>query len=426
MNADRFAEWLFRGLGRPYLYLQGRDARPYRESLLHACLYNPVYDRQCEGTRSEYLFNLIPLTGGSSVFQQQILDAFATPDDDMDFEQLFDFALLFAQAGNVHARHLMYEQFSACAGDGNDIGATQLIDLDGIEGFRFVATRLGEVVRDDPDFWDTNHLLEHLKEQTSGAVTDADITALGTSNRAVQRYLENVAATMTRRQQATQQRQILRNWPYTVLKEHISTAQQKPSSYQLGQWGQHASDDDLRAAAQDLLKQNDPLHLSSYLAIFIHRPFPLGFEPLLSLVRHNREQVARRTLQALSRFQSPVLRELGIELLQDRWHSSDALELFVQNYQPGDENIFVTLLEAAQSHDEVHALGFGMIDILAQNTVAQAYTLRSMLYERQPCSLCRTKVVQQLVSTHSISQWMRDECQFDADEATRKAVQMEL
>lgn len=94
----------------------------------------------------------------------------------------------------------MYEQFSAYAGDGNDIGATQLIDLDGVKGFRFVAARLGEVARDDPDFWDSDHLLRHLKEQTSGAVTDADIAALGASEPAVLRYLDIVAATLTRHQ----------------------------------------------------------------------------------------------------------------------------------------------------------------------------------------------------------------------------------
>jgi hypothetical protein len=155
MNAEQFAEWLFRGLGRPYLHLQDHDSTPYHEPLLHACLYNPVYDRQCEGTRAEYLFNLIALTRSPSPFHTHIIDAFATPDEDMDFEQLFDFALIFAQAGNASARQLMYEQFSAYAGDGNDFGATQLIDLDGIEGFRFVASRLGQVARDDPDFWDT-------------------------------------------------------------------------------------------------------------------------------------------------------------------------------------------------------------------------------------------------------------------------------
>jgi hypothetical protein len=422
MDTELFAEWLFCGLGCPYLYLQGHDSTPYHQALLHACLYNPVYDRQCEGTRAEYLFGLIALSHDPSTFQKQIIDAFATPDDAMDLEQLFDFALLFAQAGDPRSRQLMYEQFSAHAGDGNDFGATQLIDLDGIDGFRFVAARLGEAASVDPDFWDSNHLLRHLQERPSGATTDSDIAALSAADPMIQQYLKIVATTEAGRRQASQQRQDRRHQAYAKLKEHLLSKQKRPSYFQLKQWGLHASDQDLAAAAHDLLEQDQPLTLAAYLAIFAQRAFPLGFQPLLPFVRHTHERVARWTLHALSLFQSPLLRDLGLALLQDNWHRSDALDLFLLNYQPGDEAVFIRLLDAVQTPDEVHALSFGLIDVLGRNTVLQAFTLRSMIYERQPCSLCRAKVVQQLITTQSIPDWMIQECQYDADEATRSAV----
>lgn len=62
MNQQQFADYLFQGLGRPYLYLQQHDAAPYREQLLHACVYNPIYDPQCEGSRATYLHEMILLT----------------------------------------------------------------------------------------------------------------------------------------------------------------------------------------------------------------------------------------------------------------------------------------------------------------------------------------------------------------------------
>ncbi len=341
----------------------------------------------------------------------------------MDFEQLFDFACIFAQAGNPHIRHLMYEQFAAHAGDGNDIGATQLIDLYGIDGFRFVAARLGEAARVDPDFWDSAHLLRHLKERMPNVITDVEIAALGATDPSVQRYLDVVASTEAGRQQASQQRQNMAYQAYAQLKEQLLAQQNKLSYFKLKQWGQHASDDDINAAAHDLLRQDDSRCLASYLAIFAQRAFPLGSEPLVPFVRHTNERVARWALHALSVFDSRLLRDLGLQLLEENWHGSDALGLFVLNYQPGDEQLFIRLLEAAQTHDEVHAVSFGLIDILAQNTVAQAFRLRCMMYEQQPCSLCRTKVVDQLIATQTIPAWMILECQYDADEDTRLAVQ---
>lgn len=62
MDTEQFATYLFRGLGRAYLHLQQHDTAPYHAALLHACLYNPVYDRQSEGSRADYLFGLISLT----------------------------------------------------------------------------------------------------------------------------------------------------------------------------------------------------------------------------------------------------------------------------------------------------------------------------------------------------------------------------
>lgn len=422
MNAERFAEWLFRGLGRPYLYLQNHDSAPFHEALLHACLYNPIYDRQCEGSRAAYLAGLIALTSNPSLFRSRIVETFAAPDERVDLEQLFDFALLFAKAGDSRVRQLMYDQFAAYAGDGNDVGASQLIDLDGVEGFRFVAARLGEVARADPAFWDTDHLLIQLKEMTSGSVSDADIAALGTADPAVQRYLDVVADTTTQRQTTARQSQQRCDEPYAALKERLLTRGAKLSLYQLKQWGLRASTEELEAAADDLLRQKDSRMLTSYLAIFEQRPFPQGFRPLVPLVRHTDEHVVRRTLQVLGQFQSAELHDLGLELLRDQWHPGDAIDLFVRNYQPSDERVFLAVLEAAESHDDVHALGFGLVDILAQNDVAEAFALRSLLYERQPCSLCRTKVVRQLMTSRTIPAWMLQECQFDADDDTRQAV----
>lgn len=77
------------------MHLHQHDSAPYHAALLPACLYNPVYDRQIEGSRAEYLFGLISLTPQPAVFAQRMLDAFATlaDDDALDAEQLCDFAL---------------------------------------------------------------------------------------------------------------------------------------------------------------------------------------------------------------------------------------------------------------------------------------------------------------------------------------------
>lgn len=421
MKNEEFASYLFRGLGRTYLHLQQHDSSPYFEVLLHACLYNPVYDRQCEGSRATYLFGLISLTNDQAAFEQRILDKFAAlnDDDDMDVEQLFDFALLYARSGNIQARRLLYEQFAANAGDGQDVGATQLIDLDGIDGFRFVAARLGEAAGLDPDFWDTNYLLDHLRKRVPNATIDADIAALGAAHSSVQYYLDVVAQNVASREQAAQQRQSMRSQSYAQIKIQLLPVGKQVPYLRLKRWGKSASPEDIEAAAHDLLKQDDPFQIAAYLAIFEQRIFPLGVQPLLPFIRHSDDRVARWALDALSLFHDAAVRDVGLELLHTDWHVSDALGLFNLNYQVGDEELFLTLLDAAQTDDEVHALGFGILNILTHTIVNRAFDLLCTLYKRLPCSLCRTKVVQHLATMKALPNWMIQECQYDADEDTR-------
>lgn len=416
MNNEQFATYLFRGLGRTYLYLQQHDSSPYHEALLHACLYNPVYDRQCEGSRAAYLLRLVTLTDVQPLFEQYILDAFMALNTDMDVEQLFDFALRYAQAGNQKARRLMYEQFAAHAGDGTDIGATQLIDLDGVEGFRFVAARLGEAARLDPEFWDTDDLVTHLKEQLPN-ITDADIVALGRSDSSIQAYLAVVAQTMTRRAQASLRRKNTPLQPYSKLKAQLATGNQAPYGH-LRRWGKSAHAADIDAAARDLLKQDDPRLLACYLAIFIKRQFPLGIQPLLPLIRHSDERVAWMALEALSLFRDPTLRDIGLALLGDNGRAHAAVGLFNLNYETGDEQMFISLLDGAQADEDVHAIGFGLVDVLYHNNIYRSPEILVTLYERQPCSRCRKKVVALLAEMKAIPEWMRHECHYDANEDT--------
>ncbi len=84
MDQAQCATYLSQGLGRPYLYFQRHDPSPFIDVLLQACLYNPTYDSQCEGSRAAYLHALIQLTPDPWWFRRPIVDALADPDDEMD------------------------------------------------------------------------------------------------------------------------------------------------------------------------------------------------------------------------------------------------------------------------------------------------------------------------------------------------------
>jgi hypothetical protein len=425
LNQDQFTHALFQGIGRPHLWLQAHDASPYTDVLLQACLHNPVYDRQCEGSRASYLHELIQLTPAPLWFRQQILDALANPTEAMDRDQLFDFALFYARAGDTAARDMLYEHAAVSATRDDSAGAYQLIDLDGVDGFLFLANRLGEAMRLDPTFWDDDHLLRHL-EATVGVTDVAELrhTAHSRYPYALE-YLDHIAANQTRRQEHAQQSPLFQQ-SYPYLKDQIAQTNGRLPVTQLTRWGKHASDEALHHAARDLLAQTDQLRLTAYLAIFRRRRFPLGVEPLLPFVRHEHPRIARWSLQAICQFQHPAVRELGLTLIQAKQHVSDALDIFLHNYQSGDEAYLATLVAQTSDVDELHNIGFSISDIFAQHQHVVTSSMFLDLYERGPCSLCRLRFVEQLITADAIPPWLAGEALYDANSETRQAIRIYL
>ena len=421
MNLEQCTTYLFQGLGRPHIYLQRHDGTPYHEVLLHACLYNPCYDRATCISRCTYFHELMQLTNTVTMFRQPILDALAEPDEEMDVEQLFDFALLYARAGDPYARQVMYEQCAEQTQDSEYIGTDQLIDLDGVEALLFIANSLGERALSDDDFSDNDHLLQHLANNG----IHADIEELREMARGrypfAHVYFDLIAEYMQEGQQH-KPRTRMGGKTYTQIKEQLTQSDKRPSRIQLAEWSAKASEEDLQRAAHDLLQQTDPQVLGNYFALFDKQAFPLGFEPLLPFVQHKDKRIVRGAIQSIAQFQHKAIRTLAFELVEAKYHLENALDLFICNYREGDEHYFQQLLEETTDTDTIHTVGFSMSDIFKQNPTANATPIFIDLYERGPCMLCREDFVQRLIDTQTLPSYIAHEAQYDAEESIRDMV----
>lgn len=107
MDKENFKKALACGLGRCYIELRDcADKEPYREALLECCLNNPCFDTQCEGTRAEYLYQLIKLFNDDGYFLPKIIGKFGRLDQEYgwEFEHLCDIIFEFGKDENHEAR----------------------------------------------------------------------------------------------------------------------------------------------------------------------------------------------------------------------------------------------------------------------------------------------------------------------------------
>lgn len=422
MEYEQFQQYLHMGLGRTVIYLQDHDASPYRDLILHACLYNPVYDRQSEGDRAHYLYDLIQRTTDPLYYRSHILAALAEPMEGMDVDQLFGLARLFAQSGDVHAHKLMYQRCGKYAQVGDDTGADHLIALDGLDGFLFVAENLGAYALGVADFVDDDHLLLEVEERYGETVVAEHVARIGADNPRVQAYITAVYANRERRAEVAKQRLDVTSLEYDQLRKMITSADKRAWYLPLQRWGVHASTDAIARAAHDLLRETDQQRVQLYLRIFQRRQFPLAPETLAPLAWHENQRIAVPAIQALANIHHPEVRALAFRLLESNQHVGQALDLLVNNYTDADQHVIEAVVMRHLMTDELHGIGLSVIDVYESNPTADDPNILLHLYERGPCSVCRKSIVKQLLTRNALPEWIAKECLFDANMAVRAMI----
>src|SRR5450432_377105 len=123
MNEQQFRDSLHLGLGRAIIYARDHDMREYRDVILDACLHCYSYDVQVEGTRADYMYELVGLLPDKAFYHDAVLDALRSCEDDNDAVQRFRFAARLSMDGDERAKRVMRDAYNAGPNCGDAIGA---------------------------------------------------------------------------------------------------------------------------------------------------------------------------------------------------------------------------------------------------------------------------------------------------------------
>lgn len=427
MDEAEFGRILSAGMGRAVSLLTGGDAGKLRHVLLHPATHYTAFDPAIEGDRSGYLFAVIEATGSPDAYRDAVLAALpdATANRPADAAHCFALAARFAARGDDAARAALYDAFAARASHlyhprtGAVIGAAEIVALDGVAGFRFVAGRLGAMLTNgDGRVWFADGPLSVLERTVPTAEIDALHAA--TADAHVRAYIEEA-----QRHRAAVAR--LRNdgaATNSLTVEAISRIAALPGRdgyrARLARWGETASAHDLDRVAATLAHADDPAHRAAYARVFARRPYPADPAPLIALACEDDPALAGAALNALAHVAHPAVRELALSLLPDPRRRSLAVELLAANHLPGDAGRITALLAEDAPPRAWHWLGYAALAVFAAHASAAAVPALLSIYERTPCSRCRSRAVALLHALDALPRWMAAECRHDAHPQTRE------
>ncbi len=419
MDESQFRHLLKLGLGRAILYAKDHGVQGFRNLILDACLHCYAYDPQQEGTRADYMLELVDLTPGKEFYHEAVLKALPRSGDDWDALQRFRFAACLAFDGDDRAKQAMYQNYRPGPIMAEGIGI-YFMQMDEIKGFLFAAEKIGELIMATNEKVDLGWLMGVAGEDLGEQEVREALCKAGTENPRIEMYRLAVEASRKSSHERWGTSRALINAGYNELKPKLPGM----TFTWVTSWGERASAADIERAAQGLAAARDPKEQYSHLRIFGRRRFPLDIHVLLNLVDAEQERVGFAALKALSQITHPAVRELAFRLIETRarWRG-EAIELLAQNFSDGDHAIALRWFEAEEDLETRHALGFDLIDLWKrypdENT--EVPMLRA-LYEQGPCSFCRGNAVRRLIERGALTEQLRSECSFDANHDIRELV----
>jgi hypothetical protein len=420
MDVEAFRHAITVGLGRAVLCLREHPWRPHADAIEHVCRHNTAYDPQCEGSRAEYIHEIVVLTDDTRHFAGVAAEGLLDATEHWDAYHLFHLTRLFARDGHAAARAALYEKFERSDGEYPFVGADQLVALDGPDGLLYVTDRIGRWLADRPEHWVDDDLLRE-SEELVGPQAVAAVREAAASNPNVRRYVDAVEAhrLSAPRRPATD----FRTLTYPQLRERIVAGPgDVPRGWLFG-WGKRAADDAVRDAAADLLAEGDDRVLVAYLRVFHHRPFPLDPHRLVDLAGSDDDEVRAAALRALRHVRHDAVRSLIVQRLAAGSADGDLVRLLVENFAGGDERAVGSLLDRQRAdEDEYHWTAHAAVEVAEAHPAADFAAVMLAVYERVRCSICRQGAVGVLLAGGQAPAWLVSECRHDSNEYVREAV----
>jgi hypothetical protein len=386
--------------------------------ILDACLHSHSCDPQCEGTQSDFIYDLGEVLPNRQFYRDEVLKALPSSGDDWDAVHRYWCATSMALDGDERAKRAIYENFAPGPEHPEGIG-TAFRRIDGIQGFLFAASKIGALLISDPDAragWLLSDAIEAFGEPEAKAA----LLRAAASDQAVETYRSR-AEPLNAARSSSQSGHDFNSLNYEQLRPQLGLRRWRA---RLTIWGNNTSDGELKHAAQGLLSAQTPEEQIQHLRIFRWRPFPLDPAPLVALSLSREEKLGCAAANTLAQITHPSVRDtayhLNLERLPGREH---AIGMLNRNLEPQDPDLALNWFENELNPETLHRLQIDLRQIWEDHPEpASEVRMLHSLYEKGPCSFCRESVVKRLIELDRLSPSMRAECALDANYDVRGLV----
>ncbi|MCC6907362.1 MAG: hypothetical protein IT430_05415 [Phycisphaerales bacterium] len=434
LSRDEFADALRKGLGRVVLQVQRHGAADRLDLIEDACATDQRYDQDCEDDRHEWLRGLAVAAGAGDAVRDRLIEIARQAPDDADIWHPLCVLGHFARQGDAAALAAVRDRFDRDAARGcRDNGASMVI-AQPIEGLLLLAETFGDEFPDEHD-WLPCAWRSRARDLDGEAAVNAALETAAEDSLRVAAFARLAESPYDRFFAASENSDTSAD-PHPDVCSYVFNADDPPADFHKTRsrartWSTAATEEELEAAAHTLIAETDPERVAVLCSVFRYprTPFPLDIAPLIDKARASRDERERYCLlQIIVPFDDERVRELALELLNRCGPASDILDLFIENYRPGDGELIRRALVArplrgvGKEIDDVHGVAMAISKVFSDDSRNDGGESLLWAYEHTPCSMCRRDIVDALIRMRAAPEWLLQECLCDCADDTRVLV----
>jgi hypothetical protein len=412
---QKFRSSVRRGTGEAYLLMKKYPDVDFSNEIIKASLNAYAYDRQSEGSRSEYICGLIRLSSHQDKIRQSILKGLPLEKaDTWNLQQLFDLALYYAKQGDAEAKKAIYKRYNGKKIKYSEwLGEDVIIKLDGIEGLKYVIRKYGKAMEKNPEVWEDTRLADKFQDQHPELKINSILDEAALTDPMISLYLEKTRKNSLQKKKFKRQKS-----SYKTVRDNIEQKKIVP----LVRIGDLSRKDILRLA-NDFLAETDRIRQEKYMRVFEKIQFPYDHVPILKLAG-SRQKKGDRLVEyacgALKFFKGKDIRELALRKLSGSRSPEDYLDLLVSNYRKGDHRLLTSIAQRRKNEHWSHSLVGGLCNIYNANTVRECRDPLMAIYEYMTCGIHRCKIIEIMLKNRALPAHIRKEISFDSYRETKE------
>lgn len=464
MTERAFVYRLRRGLGSAILELQSNpNRRNYRDAVLRCCLRDISFDTQVEGTKGRYLYTAICALGEQDVFEDILIGAFMRRLPDHLSEQLLDILVCYESAGGKKSKdalctkmHDLVERlpkqrsfpFQFCEREQLETLMIHAVETGKWSAFQSCVADAGRMIlrRGDDGCLFAGEFLWYCENTFGWERVARYLNAAAETSAEVKAFCENVpggvpqymranvgtpakAKMFAKALNAAPKRQEVNGSSRAeiamMLKTYVARAEElAQDDFAYGRmWSvgrplsKQAAPEDLRwLAARAADEQSDEIR-ANLLRVFWAVDFPGELSALIAYAERGCEHLKIAAVDALARFQDPLVHALALRFIQTG--DLDAgLPLLVKNWKKRDEETIRSQLLPTKCVP--HSTQWDLRDIYARHRSNACGDILEHVYENGPCAACRFHIVEAMWENRVLNLRVLNECLYNSYEDTRK------